>query len=56
MKGSSTYTVSGLRCENCGWRQYDGPIKEAHPIPKGRAVADEPCPKCGVKALRARVR
>jgi hypothetical protein len=51
---TGTYTVTNLRCDNCGWKQYDIGRYEQYPIPKGQAVRDTDCPKCGVKGLSCR--
>jgi transcription elongation factor Elf1 len=50
----ATYTVSSLQCDNCGWSQYIGVMKEKHPIPKGQIVKDTKCPNCGTKSLSSR--
>lgn len=45
-----TYTLFGIRCGNCKAEPWEFP--DGVTIPRGRPLAEEPCPKCGCKTLR----
>jgi hypothetical protein len=53
-KSAETYTISHLRCGNCGWKQYEYGIgrDDKLPIPKGQPLGATPCPDCGCATLR----
>lgn len=48
-KEAATYTVRGLRCDNCGWRQYRD--RALLRIPAGQTVRQTLCPVCGCKSI-----
>lgn len=44
-----TYTVAGLKCGNCQWKQASN--NGRHDIPRGRRISEALCPHCGCQTL-----